>query len=475
MKQSGVEEKAFYGQKSRRMSLYTRISGMVLSWWHYVSDGVWSDMRRTFFVNAVKTINLSVRSFLNSELQIRAAALTYQTILAIVPALALLFAIGRGFGFQNIIQSQLLGSFPAQQEALSKSFEFVDSYLAQSSEGIFLGIGLLFLLWTVVSLISSVEDSFNAIWGISGRTLWRKLTDYTAIVLILPILIICSSGIRVFLSSALQALLPSGFVSPMIKLLLDFTSLVLVWLFFTGSYMLVPNTKVKFGNAFLAGVIAGSGYCILQWLFLSGQLYVTRYNAVYGSFAFLPLLLLWLQLVWTITLAGGVLCFSSQNIFEFSFNSEISRISNNYKWRITLAVMTVAVQRFDNGFKPMTPHEIAVNYDLPISLVNESVGKLIGCGLLMRVVTGSHDDEPGIAPAVNTGCISLGMVLETLGASGSANFIPTFNRRFGKLSDAVMKLRADAVEAGRNVLLSSLTIEDIASGSALLQNSDSKK
>lgn len=446
-------------------SFVTRITDCVMRWWKYVSDGVWSDTRHTFGVNVIKTLNLSVRSFLNSELQIRASALTYQTLLAIVPALALVFAIGRGFGFQNIIQSQLFHSFPAQQQALSQAFSFVDSYLAQSSEGLFVGIGVLFLLWTLISLIGAVEDALNTIWGIKqGRTIWRKLTDYTAIVLILPILLVCSSGIMVFMSTTLQTILPFGFMSPVIKFLLDLASLAFLWLFFAGSYMLIPNTKVKFKNAFLAGIIAGTGYSILQWLFLSGQLYVTRYNAIYGSFAFLPLLLIWLQLVWTITLAGGVLCFSSQNIFEFNFNSEISRISNNYKWRMTLAVMTVAVQRFDREQKPLTPHQIAVEYDLPISLVSDSVHKLIDCGLLLKIMVRGADDEPGISPALPTDKITLGLVLEKMGAHGSANFIPTFNTRFAKLSEAVLKLREETIASGNKILLSSLTVEDLMHG-----------
>ena len=233
--------------------------------------------------------------------------------------------------------------------------------IERSSEGVFVGVGILFLLWTLISLVGNVENAFNLVWGIKqGRSLWRKLTDYTAIFLILPVLMICAGGIMVFMSTTLQSLLPFGFLSPVLKVLLDFLSLALVWLFFTGSYMLIPNTKVKFKNAFLAGVMAGTSYAVLQWLFVTGQVYVTRYNAIYGSLSFLPLLLIWLQLVWTITLAGAVLCFSSQNIFEFSFTSEIERISNNYKWRLTLAVMTIAVDRFNRELSPLTPHQIAV-------------------------------------------------------------------------------------------------------------------
>ena len=448
------------------------ISGRIGRWWarclslyRYVTEGVWNDTRHTVWVNCVKTVNLPVRSFLNGELQVRAAALTYQTILAVVPMLALVFAIGRGFGFQNLLETQLFHNFPAQREAMSTVFSFVDSYLAQSSEGIFVGVGILFLLWTLISLLSGVEDVFNTIWGLKqGRSLWRKITDYTAIFLILPVLMICASGIMVFMSTTLNALLPSGVLSPLVKVLLDFTSVVLVWLFFAGTYMLVPNTKVKFKNAFIAGIMAGSAYMILQWLFVTGQIYVTRYNAIYGSFAFLPLLLLWLQLVWTITLAGAVVCFSSQNIFEFSFNSEIQKISNNYKWRVMLAVMTIAVRRFVDGQPPVTPHQIAVNYGLPITLVNDAAAKLAQAGLLNRIVVDNPDNEPAIAPAVEPEKVSVGLVLERVGASGSANFIPKFNSRFHALSMAVSELRQQFVELGNKTLLMNLDIDTLQKG-----------
>ena len=447
---------------NRKVPFIDKMKGIFVSFYTYVTEGVWSDTRRTFKVNLVKTLNLSVRSFLNADLQMRAGSLTYQTLLAIVPALARVFAIGRGFGFQNLLETQLFQHFPAQQQALSQAFQFVDSYLAQSSEGLFVGVGILFLLWTLISLVGNVENAFNLVWGIKqGRTLWRKITDYTAIFLILPILMICAGGMMVFMSTTLQNLLPYGFMSPVLKILLDFVSLALVWLFFTGSYMLIPNTKVKFKNAFIAGVMAGTSYAVLQWLFVTGQVYVTRYNAIYGSFSFLPLLLIWLQLVWTITLAGAVLCFSSQNIFEFSFTNEIARISNNYKWRLTLAVMTIAVDRFTREQKPLTPHQIAVEYGLPITLVNETVHKLIDSGLLIRVVTKTGDDEFAVSPAVEPSKITVGLVLRKVGANGSANFIPKFNRRFKSLSEAVLDLRAKCIAYADGILLSSLKIEEL--------------
>lgn len=429
--------------------------------YNYSVSGVWSDTRRNWKVNLMKTANLSVSSFLNADLQIRAAALTYQTLLAIVPAFALLFAICRGFGFQNLVESQLFQFFPAQSKALSTALKFVDSYLAQSSEGIFVGIGIVFLLWTLISLISNVEDSFNKIWGIPrGRTIWRKITDYTAIFLILPILMICSGGITVFMSTTIQENLPLDFLSPVVSAILDFSSLILVWLFFAGSYMLVPNTKVKFKNAMIAGTLAGTAFIILQWLFVSGQVYVTRYNAIYGSFSFLPLLLIWLQLVWLITLSGAVYCYSSQNISEFSFSNEIARISDDYRWRIILSVMTVAARRYLDEEKPLTPHRISGQYGLPISLVTDAVGRLLSSGLLMNVVVDSDDDAFAVAPAVNPSTLTLGEVIRRVSDNGSKRFIPGFDGNFESLNASLDEIRQVAIEYADKTLISTLTINN---------------
>ena len=445
--------------KEKRPNLFTRIADKGVRIYRYVSGGVWSDTRRSWMIDLIKTLNLSVRSFLNSDLQNRASALTYQTLLAVVPALALLFAIGRGFGFQNLLQTQLFSSFPAQAEALKTAFTFVDSYLAQSSEGIFVGIGIVFLLWTLISLISSVEDSFNRIWGIEhGRSFWRKITDYTAKCLTLPVLMICSSGITLLMSTTIQKVLPFDFLSPLVSTLLDFSSVILVWFFFAGSYMLIPNTKVKFKNALIAGIIAGTSFVILQWLFLSGQIYVTRYNAIYGSFSFLPLLLIWLQLVWLITLSGAVYCYSSQNIFQFSFSNEIEKISEAYRCRILLAVTTIIIRRFVKGMKPLTNRQIAVEYQLPISLVTASTNRLASEGIILHVATKPGSDVFALTPAVNPAEFTLGELLRRMVGHGSDNFIPNFDKNFRRVNLTLSMLEKTALKEADKILVSSLTI-----------------
>ena len=421
-----------------------------LTHWQYMSTGVWRDTRRNWKVDTVKTINLSVRSFLSTDLQTQACAMTYRTLLAIVPALALVFAIARGFGFQNLMNTQLHNLFPSQEHALNAAMGFVDSYLAQTSEGIFVGVGIVFLFWTLISLLGNVEDSLNKIWRVpQGRSIWRKVTDYLAIFLILPVLMICAGGISILMSTTLKTLLPFDFIGPAITFILDMAGYLFTWLFFTGVYMLIPNARVKFFNAFLAGVLVGTSFQILQWLFLTGQMYVTKYNAIYGSFSFLPLFLIWLQLVWLITLIGGVLCYASQNIGQFNFNDDVNSISARYRREVTLAVMAIIAKRFARRLPPATVSRISEEFGLPVNLLTTLVRQLHEVGLINFIEAPGELLEHALQPAMDVSEITVGEVLKRIEDHGHSDFIPGFDTEFEsirKISEKVtqaMITRAD--------------------------------
>ena len=292
-----------------------RIKENIAHFWHFASEDIWritetevSGSRR-ILINLFKTVIISVRRFKEDDLQAKASALTYNMMLAIVPMLALMYAIARGFGFQNIIQMQLLDYFPAQRDALTYIFDFVKTDWSETRNGgVFVGAGILMLLWTVVSMVNNIEAVFNEIWQVKkARSFYRKITDYTSFFLILPILMIASGGLSLFLSSSFEDLGYLSFVSPLVRKLLSFSPYFLTWLFFTGMYVLIPNTRVKFWNALLAGIICGTFFQFFQFIYINGQIWVSKYNAVYGGLAFLPLLLLWIQLSWIICLFGAVL------------------------------------------------------------------------------------------------------------------------------------------------------------------------
>lgn len=428
--------------------------------WQYCSMGIWRDTRSSLSVRLIKTLNLSARSFLSSDLQAQACALTYRTMLAIVPALALLFAIGRGFGFQSVITTQLYKLFPSQHKALETAFTFVDSYLAQASGGIFVGVGIVFLLWTLISLLSNVEDIFNSIWRVRrGRRIWRKATDYLAIMMILPILMICAGGINVMMSSTIQAILPFEFVKPAITILLDLAGWILTWLFFAGTYMLIPNARVKFVNALLAGILVGTAFQLLQWLFLSGQMYVAKYNAIYGSFSFLPLFLIWLQLVWLITLIGGVLCYASQNIEQFNFDDDVRNISPRYRREVAIAIMAIIAKRFAKGLSPVTSSEIASRFSLPVSLVTDIVLRLHDIRLINFIEARGEKLEHPLQPAIEVSNLTVGQIVQRLQEFGASDFIPEFKSKFAPIVSISDEITDAMIAHTEQTTLLSLPIE----------------
>lgn len=434
--------------KDKSQTKLGRLIQRVMACWQYCSAGVWQDTRRTAGVRAVKIANLSVASFLDRGLQIRSMALTYSTVLAIVPALALMVAIGRGFGLQDMLQSELFVLFPSQRQVISTFLGFVDSYLSNASQGIFVGVGIIVLLWTIFSLLSGIEDAFNNIWDVGkGRTLFRKFTDYITICLMVPVLLICSAGISIFMSSAIQNIFNLPFLTPFANMLLELAPLALSWLAFALSYYLFPNTRVKFKYAAISGALASIGFYILQWLFVSGQIYVSKYNAIYGSFAFLPLLLIWLQMSWLILLSGCVLTYSMQNVFTFNFLGDASRISIETQIRMAIIVMTVVARRFIDGKKPLNATEIASGYDMPVRVIEHIIEKLKGAGLLMTIAI--TDDTFGIAPARDVSKLTTGDILHIYCNAGDSEISPDFNKIYApmfRLFDESKKCAAGAFD-----------------------------
>jgi membrane protein len=408
----------------------------------YCISGVWQDTRPLWSVKAVKVINLSVRSFLDRDLQVRSCALTYSTVLAIVPALALLFAIARGFGFQNLLQSELFRYFPAQQDALENALAYVDNYLAQASQGVFVGIGVIFLLWTLLSLMSSVEDTFNHVWGITAkRSLSRKFTDYTALMLLLPVMMVCSAGITIFMSDAVQHLFGENPLSPMLHRLLSLMPIVISWLVFTAAFFLVPNTRVNLKGALFAGVLCGSLFQGVQWLFVTGQVYVSKYNAIYGSFAFLPLLLVWLQLSWLITLAGAVLTYSWQNIDNFALRDKVAMIAPSYASDLAIAVMTLATVHFKRHEPALTRDELIKGCGVPPNLVDKILDRLQRAGLLRPIAATDDSNSEGFMPSCDPDELTINGVAAALDDLGETQFIPMADTTFGPLLDRIIRHR----------------------------------
>ena len=394
----------------------------------FLQEGIWritdepKRLRKVGY-NILKTFVMAGRRYEEDRLQTKASALTYNTLLSIVPMLAVLFGIARGFGFQNIIETRLANALPGQQIALKQGVEFAGSYLEQSKSGVFLGVGLVLLLWTIMGLLGKIEDVFNEIWRVQKARSWfRKFTDYLSLFLILPVLIICSGGLSVFISSTLFVHLQENvLITPVLGFILKLIPYIIIILTFTGIFMFIPNTRVKFINAFGAAFVAGTAFQLFQFLYISGQIWVSKYNAVYGSFAALPLLLLWLQLSWLICLFGVELAAAGQNIESFRFEKDTRNISRRYKDFLTIMITGIIAKRFEKAEKPLTKPEISVKYKIPLRLTGEILDLLVKINIITETPS-EHELVPAYQPALDINKISIGFLLGKIDISGAEDF-----------------------------------------------------
>lgn len=425
----------------------------------YCISGVWSDPRKTIKVRLIKTINLTVQAFLNRDLQIKSMAITYQTVFAMVPALALLLAISKGFGFQEIVEKELYTYFPSQSKALGTALGFVDSYLAEASSGILVGVGIVVLLWTLISLLSNIEDAFNNIWDIkNGRNTIQKIKDYIAIFLLIPVLMILSSGISLFMSSTLLAAVPFAFLTPMVNAIMELAPVVLTWGAFTLCFWLIPNTKVEFKFAAISGAFCAVAFEVLQLLFLNGQIYVSKYNAIYGSFAFLPLMLIWLQLSWLLLLSGCGLTYSLQNVFAYNFFGNLTSVAESYFREVLLVVTAVVYRRFHLGLPAPTRNSLSMTYGLPIRMVSNIADKLQKAGLVQTNDTSDGKDDPGLIPTTDTDRILVKDVVARVESAGMKDFIPEFNTTYRQALTELGDISTRMYEAAGDMLIRDLDI-----------------
>ncbi|MDR1937807.1 MAG: YihY/virulence factor BrkB family protein, partial [Tannerellaceae bacterium] len=428
---------------------------------YFVTYEIWritgneiSGVKRVY-INTIKTMILAVRGFIGESLSTKASALTYSSLLAIVPLLAVLIGIAKGFGFQNIVHQELLDYFPGNEAEVSKVLEFVESYLSQAQGGLFVGIGLLLLFYTVISLISFIEDTFNGIWQISKSRPWRrKLVDYMALFLILPVMITVSSGFSIFISTLQNTFLGDYmFFTPMMDKLLKVAPFLIASIAFTSIYILLPNTKVNFLNGLIPGLIAGCAFQLFQVLYISGQIWVSKYNAIYGSFAALPLLLLWLQLSWLICLFGAELSYASQNVKKFSFERDSRNISRRYKDFLTLLIASLIVKRFASGGKPYTADELSDLYHIPLRLTTQILLLLSELEIIIEVNHGNNDRITHYQPATDINNISVGHLFAKMDKHGSENFKIDVDGQFIREWETILNLRRDMIRTGGQTLL----------------------
>lgn len=367
----------------------------------------------------LKLFILTARGYREDRVSLRANALTLNSMLAIVPVLALLFGVAKGFGLERRFQDWILAQLPEQQVVLGQSLVFARRALENTQGGLVAGAGIVFLLYAVIAVIGQVEQAMNHIWSIGRpRSLGRKFSDYLSLILVGPFLLLGASSLNVYVSTWMHAAAGTStfaeVLDPAALAAIRTTPYLLLWLLFSFTYVFLPNTKVRISSGLLGGAAAALLYQAAQSLYIQLQIGVSRNNAIYGSFAALPLFILWLRVSWNIALFGAELTQQHQNFAGNEAGGRESELSFREVKRIGLDICALVLERFESGLAPASASEIAAALRLPIRPVGGVLKRLVAAGLLAETETPGREKDPGYLPARSRERLAPAPIVEAL-------------------------------------------------------------
>jgi membrane protein len=390
------------------------------------NDIIWntsiSDISRgkSFLIRQLRIIVLAARGFMNDRVQLRASALTLYTMLSIIPFVAIAFGIAKGFGLDQRLQELLIKEFQTQPEVLTWILNQAGNAIQDTRGGYIAGVGLIILIWSVMSLLDQIESSFNHIWQIQVSRPWlRKFTDYLAIMLVAPIVLTLSSSITVFVTTELYSTTASlDFIKPIVGFFIKLAPYLLTWIGLTILFIIMPNTKVKFMPAVVSAIITGTILQLLQWLYIDLQFGISKLSAIYGSFAAIPLFIIWVQSSWIILLLGAELTFANQNLTRYEIEYESLKVSHHQRKALTLVIIKTIVNNFTTGEKAVSSESLSKRLKIPVRLVLDILQDLTDSRLVSMIHEDEHEERL-YQPAMDVSKLSVSYILNKLDRKGS--------------------------------------------------------
>jgi len=372
---------------------------------------------RRFLLNQGQILTLVVRGFFADGCMLRASALTFTTLLSLVPLLALMFAVLKGFGVQNELESLLLKQLAVGGGTV---VTYIVEYINNTNVARLGTYGLLFLVITVLTLLSNIEETFNRVWGVKEtRPMLRRFTDYFSVVTIGPIFVVAAISMTSTVKSQhlVQTLIEQQYVGEALLALFEVLPFMVMWLVFAGLYLFMPNVKVSPRAALIGGVFGGTLWQISQWGYLNFQVGVARYNAIYGTLAALPVLMVWIYFSWMIVLLGLEMTYASQNLRSIRRDLRGAQVNFASHEFIALTVLLCVSRRFYLGQPAMGKDDLTEQLDVPSRLLRKILDELVRLGFLAETVQDS--EATGYQPARALEKIRLHDVIRGLAVDGA--------------------------------------------------------
>jgi membrane protein len=410
-----------------------------------------------FWVRQRRIVYLLYVGIKRDSIYIKASALTFFTIQSVIPLVALFFGIAKGFGLSDELRAQIIMQFQNQEQVMNWILDFANNTLEQTSGGWLAAIGVAFLFSTVGQLLRYVESAFNSIWKVEETRVWyRQVTDYLAVIILVPALFIASSSATVLATTKLNDILTRSdmldVLKPVVSFLVTLIPFILLFTLASAAFLAMPNTRVKIRSALFAGLIAGIALQLLQIVYVESQMGISRLGTLYGSFAAVPLLMIWIQMSWVVLLMGAQLSYYMQNITRYEFEFDVQTVSPRQKKRLTLLVMHSLVEDFVKGVKPRAPEEISLELSLPVRTVHDCLEMLRDAAMVTEVWNEEYERYV-YQPATDINKMTLSFVLEKIETSGSLHKVVINNADYRKIDAALTKFETIVASSEVNVLL----------------------
>lgn len=352
----------------------------------------------------LKILVFTIKGMGKHDIVTISAALTFYTLMSLVPIVAVIFAVLKGFGFEENLTEYLYSDFSEYSNVIDVLLDFVNRMLAKTRGGIIAAVGVAVLLWSVIKVFGNIEDAFNKIWEVrKARSLSRKFGDYLSMIFIAPILLVSSLSLGTVITNSLSFLNAPWFVN----ILLWLVSFALIWILFAFIYWLMPNTQVNFKGAIIAGIFAGTVFLVFSFFYFYIQGEVSSYNAIYGTFAALPLFLAWMQTSWQILLVGGELSYVYQHYECYEQEQFAETLDADHKRKALLATMLTIIKHFIKHESAMNGFAISAQLNLPVGVISEMIYKLEKAGLIAEL---ANDND--YMPAKDIHTITVAEILE---------------------------------------------------------------
>ena len=381
--------------------------------------------RGGFLFKVLKLILFTFENYKKSRSDLWTSALTFYSLLTIVPVIAIAFVITKGFGAETILKEELYKNFFLQGEILDQLVIFSQRTIENAKGGLIAGTGVIFLIWSVVKIFSAVEKSFNEIWKVQeSRTFVRKLTDYMSLVFLFPIMIVLSNGFTTLLQLFFLK------IDPNLIQILKYVPQIMMVSFFTLIYLIIPNTKVKLSTSFIAGLFSGILFYIVQGIFINVQVGLLKYDTIYGSFSLIPIFIMWQKIVWFIILLGAHLSFIIQNSYKYSYTINEISLSFMSKRDISLLCIYYSIKNFEKNEPPLSTNEFAHKLGIAIGVTQDILNMLVKGGFLVEIV--SPSDERKYKIAMNIDELTIGSIIDNISEIG-------FKQEIGEDSHEILR------------------------------------